>query len=190
MSSEAILYSLEHWIALGLIIAFLYGPWQSLVEALARQKVFQIRDDLFIYAAEGNIEFDNENYRKIRRNLNETIRFAHVLTWPHILITKLISKRTKKQREEDLKVLLVVDESLPKDVSTELNKAMVKAVVAVALMLVLRSPFLMVLGMCLMPFVIMASLLNNANYSEKVRRWVGKAITREMRMSRSCEAAA
>ncbi|MBI1790616.1 MAG: hypothetical protein HYR60_24055 [Acidobacteria bacterium] len=42
-----------------------------------RQRIFQIRDELFDFAAEGNLSFDNPAYGALRASMNSMIRFAH-----------------------------------------------------------------------------------------------------------------
>ncbi|HWE48161.1 MAG TPA: hypothetical protein VG273_00115 [Bryobacteraceae bacterium] len=46
-----------------------------------RDHLFALRDDLFDYAAEGNVEFDDPAYFKLRSLINSLIRFAHRLTF-------------------------------------------------------------------------------------------------------------
>jgi hypothetical protein len=70
---------------IGAIAAIWYGPWQHLCTDVARQRVFEIRDRLFDMAAEGRLDFSSREYRELRDSLNQSIRFAHLLTWPYFL---------------------------------------------------------------------------------------------------------
>lgn len=45
-----------------------------------RQKLFEIRDDLFDFAADGGIAFNNPCYRELRNDLNSLILFAGKLS--------------------------------------------------------------------------------------------------------------
>lgn len=45
-----------------------------------RQRIFEVRDELFDYAAEGKISFDDPAYGALRGLLNSYIRFAHRLS--------------------------------------------------------------------------------------------------------------
>jgi hypothetical protein len=45
-----------------------------------RQRIFEIRDELFDYAAEGGIPFDHPAYGALRGLLNGYIRFAHKMS--------------------------------------------------------------------------------------------------------------
>jgi hypothetical protein len=57
-----------------------------------RQKMFSIRDEMFDYAAEGNIAFDNPAYVLLRRQMNGFIRYGHRLTVFRCLMTAAIHK--------------------------------------------------------------------------------------------------
>ena len=45
-----------------------------------RQNMFIVRDELFDYAADGNIAFDHPAYTLLRRQMNGFIRYGHHLT--------------------------------------------------------------------------------------------------------------
>jgi hypothetical protein len=55
------------------------------IDAL-RDRLFALRDDLFDYAADGNVEFDEPAYFKLRALINSLIRFAHRLTFTRFLM--------------------------------------------------------------------------------------------------------
>lgn len=46
-----------------------------------RQKVFALRDEMFDYAAEGAIPFENPAYAELRLLMNRVLRFAHRITF-------------------------------------------------------------------------------------------------------------
>jgi hypothetical protein len=46
-----------------------------------RQEIFELRDELFDYAAAGNIRFGDPAYRLLRQSMNGYIRYAHKLTF-------------------------------------------------------------------------------------------------------------
>lgn len=52
-----------------------------------RQKLFALRDELFDYAADGNIDFGDPAYWLLRNFLNGTIRFAHKFSLLRLLMT-------------------------------------------------------------------------------------------------------
>lgn len=75
------------------IIWFISGPWRKLVISMTRQKIFEIRDDVFLYAAEGNIRFDAKPYTQLRWHLNRMIRLCHKMSLTTLLITLLFGDR-------------------------------------------------------------------------------------------------
>lgn len=58
----------------------IYGPWQSVCTDVARQFLFEIRDQFFDMARNGEISFESREYRAIRVSFEENIRYAHNLT--------------------------------------------------------------------------------------------------------------
>lgn len=52
-----------------------------------RQKMFSIRDEMFDYAADGNIAFDHPAYMMLRHQMNGFIRYGHQLTVFRCLMT-------------------------------------------------------------------------------------------------------
>jgi len=55
-----------------------------------RQKMFAVRDELFDYAADGNISFDDPAYVLLRSQMNGMIRYGHQLTLFRISATWLM----------------------------------------------------------------------------------------------------
>ena len=61
------------------------------IDAL-RERLFTIREDLFDYAADGSIGFDDPAYVKLRLVFNSLIRFADHLTGTRLLLLVVSSK--------------------------------------------------------------------------------------------------
>jgi hypothetical protein len=57
-----------------------------------RQKMFSIRDEVFDYAADGNIDFNHPAYVLLRRQMNGFIRYGHDLTVFRCLMTVVARK--------------------------------------------------------------------------------------------------
>jgi hypothetical protein len=77
-------------VVFGLVLLFKILPEVRLDSF--RQKMFGIRDELFDYAADGNISFDHPAYVSLRRQMNGFIRYAHHMTAFRILMTIAIHK--------------------------------------------------------------------------------------------------
>jgi len=55
-----------------------------------RQKMFAVRDELFDYAADGHISFDDPAYVLLRSQMNGMIRYGHQLTLFRMTVTWLM----------------------------------------------------------------------------------------------------
>ena len=67
-----------------------------------RQDIFTIRDELFIYAAEGNISFEHEAYQMARTYLNGSIRFAERLSLLRMVIMRVEFKKHDSHFEKEI----------------------------------------------------------------------------------------
>src|SRR5437016_3004749 len=64
-----------------IVLAFvLFALWPQQRTDLFRQQMFALRDELFDFAADGKIAFDDPAYRHLRQLMNGFIRYAHNLT--------------------------------------------------------------------------------------------------------------
>lgn len=62
-----------------------------------RQSLFAIRDELFDFAADGNIGFDHAVYRGLRELINRQIRFGHrIRLMPGIFFTASLDAEERK----------------------------------------------------------------------------------------------
>lgn len=68
-------------IVIGLIAALLwlsiFYVYRRFTVDVFRQKMFEIRDELFDFAADGNIEFNNPAYKLLRTTMNGFLRYGH-----------------------------------------------------------------------------------------------------------------
>jgi len=178
MTIETAFYTVEFWFSVALLIIFLYGPWQKFIESAVRQKLFKARDDLFVYAAEGNISFDSEHYLRVRGSLNKFIRFAHAMTWVDIVVGRNVFP--KSESETGLNSLLIGDETLECSVRDNLNNTIALGISAMILLIVFRSPFLMLASVCLIPIMKFVSFLNGKDYQAKSKKFVGGFLYSEL----------
>ena len=72
-----------------------------------RQDVFKLRDDLFIYAAQGNISFNHDAYKMARTYLNGSIRFAERSSLLRMVIMKLEFKHHKPHFQNEFNKKLI-----------------------------------------------------------------------------------
>jgi hypothetical protein len=71
--------------ALGISYLYFWAFRQYRIDRF-RQNVFAVRDDLFMYAAEGNIDFNHPAYTTLRNVLNGYIRFSHRISFLHLVL--------------------------------------------------------------------------------------------------------
>jgi hypothetical protein len=78
------------WLIIGWFL--LFWCWrQYRIDAL-RQTLFELRDELFDFAAEGHVSFSDEVYVRNRKYLNTMIRFAHRATFTSAAVAALFAK--------------------------------------------------------------------------------------------------
>jgi hypothetical protein len=66
--------------------------WRDYKIDKLRQAIFDLRAELFEYAATGNIDFNDYYYRRMRTLLNSMIRFAHELSFVRLVTAILLEK--------------------------------------------------------------------------------------------------
>jgi hypothetical protein len=74
------------------VIGILLKLWRDLLVASFRQNVFALRDELFDYAAGGNIGFDNPAYHDLRLAINSVILYAEKITFLRWLVALIANK--------------------------------------------------------------------------------------------------
>ncbi|HUY95832.1 MAG TPA: hypothetical protein VMU71_11055 [Terracidiphilus sp.] len=80
-------------VVFGLVVVFKVLP-EVQIDSF-RQRMFAVRDELFDYAADGNISFEHPAYVLLREQMNGFIRYAHHLTVFRMLMTIAIHKIRK-----------------------------------------------------------------------------------------------
>jgi hypothetical protein len=66
-----------------------YWLYQRYAVDCLRQRLFEQRDRLFLFAMEGGVPFDHDAYRLLRRQMNGLIRFAHRIRLELVLAHKV-----------------------------------------------------------------------------------------------------
>ena len=74
------------------VFVLLYVVWPQVLVGWIRQRIFEIRDELFDMAADGQIGFDSPAYVRFRSQANALIRFCHNLSWPRVFSFMLLFK--------------------------------------------------------------------------------------------------
>jgi hypothetical protein len=71
------------------IWAVLFWVWSSVRLDCYRQRMFEVRDELFDYALAGKISFNDPAYRLLRQSINGFIRYGHKVSFGQFLLTWL-----------------------------------------------------------------------------------------------------
>jgi hypothetical protein len=81
-----------------IVLSFvIFALWPGQRIDLFRQQMFALRDDLFDFAADRNISFDDRAYVLLRELMNGFIRYAHNLTPFRVLMSFLHWKCTSRE---------------------------------------------------------------------------------------------
>lgn len=129
-------------------------PWQRI--DLFRQQMFAVRDELFDFAADGKVSFDDPAYIGLRELMNGFIRYAHNLTPFRFLMSFL---RWKCMSSEPVQTWTeswnrALNQVADQDVRTKLQQFHSRATELVLGQLVL-SPGVLIIGV---PFLVVATL--------------------------------
>ena len=140
-------------VALSLFVLFRVLPTYR-VDSF-RQKMFCVRDELFDFAAQGKVSFDNPAYILLRQQMNALIRYGHQLTVFRMLMTYVINTASRKGPKTSWSA--VWEPSLERindeEVRSQLKKYHERAVMIAIKHLIWGSPALW-LGMLLTAIVI------------------------------------
>ena len=100
---ELAMTALETVMLLVSLAIVIYGPWQTYCTDAARQTLFEVRAELFDMARGGELSFESEEYRAIRKALNQNIRYAHVLTiWRFLNVIGFLRKHGLLEQKSEL----------------------------------------------------------------------------------------
>ncbi len=134
-------------ICIALIVLVLFRSWAESRLDVFRQRVFVVRDELWDYAAAGNISFEDPAYRLLRQSMNGIIRYAHQLTFFRVCVTvfriELAIDSPKSTWSEDWQSAL--ERTRNDDTRKQLEEFHARAMQLVANRLIFGSPFLLIL---------------------------------------------
>lgn len=157
MDAKNLALVLESCVCIALIvIVLLKYSSQARLDAF-RQRMFELRDELFDYAAEGKVGFNDPAYRLLRQSMNGSIRYAHHLTFFRVCVTmaeiELAVYVPKSNWSEDWQYAL---QKIPNDdVRNRLEAFHARSLQLMVERLVAGSFVLLGLVVCSLPFLIL-----------------------------------
>jgi hypothetical protein len=93
MMTATIIIALKSALGLLFIWVLVFFFWKDYCLDVFRDDVFAIRDELFLYAANGNVGFDHPAYKILRQRMNVALRYAHEFTFTRfVLAITVLSK--------------------------------------------------------------------------------------------------
>ncbi len=129
-----------------------------------RERLFSLRDEMFRYAQEGNIEFDHPAYGYLRRTINSMIRGAHrydpariFIIWASIKLSANDKFLAETQKEMDESIESISEENARKAMNEFRNKMLRLAIRQIFI----RSRFLMLLYFALIVILFSRAILKD-----------------------------
>jgi hypothetical protein len=130
-----------------LILWFLYSfAYRDYRRDVYRQKLFELRNELFDLALAGEISFETPAYQTLRTTINGFIRFAHHMQFGGLAIFIVIEELAKDDTPDVFEQRWDAQTAqLPADVAAKLNRVLMNVHRHSAEQLVLCSPALLVI---------------------------------------------
>lgn len=144
-----------------------------------REELFILRDDLFDYAAAGNIDFDDPNYGAVREWLNGSIRLAHRFGPIDTLVMTMFGRVAERDHPEIKEWKKRIEQIADGTHGAKLQEIIKRSFVIIGKNAVKRSPILWVLVtvgfiLALIYSTIKALSLSGKDVLEKVLARVGR----------------
>ena len=173
--------TIELAVAIGFLVWFFYGPWNRFVIDLARQNLFELRDEVFLLAADGKIDFSSDAYCQLRDRLNKMIRYCHHLTLINLFATSPSVAANKTSKD----VLGEIRSIQDRELSRKLERIYIYAVVTMLAAMFLRSITLILLFVLLLPIKLVIELLKGAGGINRILTRVRSAVEHDIDLESS-----
>jgi hypothetical protein len=141
MNAVNLVDALSALVTIAIFVWFFYGVWQKYVTDVTRQRLFELRDNLFDYALDHREFNDMEVAKEIRQIINSMIRFAHEADIVHfggVLAFVLISKKLISFRRAAASVEQLLN-SVPSEYQDDVKKIIYDAHIVLAFHVYRRS---------------------------------------------------
>ncbi len=163
----SVTHVVDAWItfaAIATIAWVLWVAWPRLVVDVIRQRLFEVRDELFVRAMKGELEFGSGSYQAARTVLNSMIRNAeHATAWRYARLASLM------RGEEGEKLVARFREALTgSETPQAVRDAYRKAGDLYDQLLIFRSPFLAAVALIVL---ILAKLLRRVAGPLQAEYW-------------------
>jgi len=178
MTTESLIQLLELSVGIALLALFIRYPWQSILVDMTRQRLFEVRDSIFLYAADGRIDFDSKTYGELRDRLNSAIRFCHKAKFSTVFAAIAVQSEGTEAPRQDRSLFDVISEIEDAELRNDLEEKVIEAVTFLTTLMILRSPLLLLLSMMLLPFMLIIELLSG--HIKRLIEKIGTIIERDI----------
>lgn len=147
--TENLVQGVFSFLAFACLVCLLFTAWQSMVVDTVRQRIFEIRDDAFIWAVD-NKRLNDDAYLEFREMANSSIRhFENTSLLKIFILNKLfnIQERADKVHPAFLQ-------------EAHLRKEFQKLIKISSIGVFIRSPLGIVLAFILLPLLLLGFLLD------------------------------
>ncbi len=138
---------MEFLVGIVLLAWFFYRPWRRLIVDISRHELLKIRDAIFLMAADGELDFNSQQYQDIREAFNGFIRYCHTFTLSKIIAAFFLLRHKRNPIAETLGQ--IKDEKLRTKLEAKWHEAAQISVIS----LMLRSPVLLLTMMATLPII-------------------------------------
>lgn len=156
---------LELLAGIAILVWIIYGPWRRFIIDVARQNLFEIRDAVFMLAAEGKVAFDDPAYIAFRDRINCMIRFCEHYSLV-VLFATPSAPESKGQSFADL-----LESMADKSIANRIKRDYHIATSILVASMVFRSVFWTALIMPMLPFFAVREMLSGIRHT---RGFVGR----------------
>jgi len=119
-----------------------YGLYRPILLEGYRQRLFEIRHQLFMFAAKGHLSFDSPIYDEVNDSINGYIKVAHRLTLFNLFLISILHRKTLTNGQDTCGLYSVVSGISEDNIRNEIQDIVDKIYLVSGLYLALTTPLL------------------------------------------------
>jgi hypothetical protein len=155
-----------------------YYLWPDFRHDSFREDIFSVRDEMFLYAAQGNIDFGNPAYTILRDRMNGLLRHGHDFTLTRMAL--IMSTHSSIKSDSIAQWEAAVNE-LPADTQAKMRDFNIRVAIFVLQHVVFYSFFRYMMVRPLMFLVKLREVIKSPKVASGVERLESKTLEQEAR---------
>jgi hypothetical protein len=155
MTQQAYVSSAMFWVSMLLLWALVYFFYRDYRVDFFRQKMFDLRAELFDIAVAREIAFDNRAYARLRMQMNGFIRHADRFNIPFVVMLALTLRHQEARGASLEQEWFGSVNALPDDVRTKVSELRTRMHAEVGKQILLASPLCLLTGV---PIVVLIAI--------------------------------